>query len=176
MLLGDKWRQPEERRQFDCHKAILTSGSKSQAFVVVNISPRQSHSNGCPVGFPGESRHLSFSLVAASWTSSGCRSDHPQLLILPSGSVGTFHGGKYLHDVILTQSSFHTSPKVRNRVSDSRSCVSSHRLAFLSVGYAGFSAGNRHRCIRSICTHCQILFKNTGSQCFLQLNHVNLGI
>ena len=122
-LLGDKWRQPEERRQFDCHKAILTSGSKSQAFVVVNISPRQSHSNGCPVGFPGESRHLSFSLVAASWTSSGCRSDHPQLLILPSGSVGTFHGGKYLHDVILTQSSFHTSPKVRNRVSDSRTCV-----------------------------------------------------
>ena len=138
MLLGDEWRQPEERRQFDCHKAILTSGSKSQAFVVVNISPRQSHSNGCPVGFPGESRHLSFSLVAASWTSSGCRSDHPQLLILPSGSVGTFHGGKYLHDVILTQSSFHTSPKVRNRVSDSRSCVSSYRLAFLSVGYAGF--------------------------------------
>ena len=83
MLLGDKWRQPEERRQFDCHKAILTSGSKSQAFVVVNISPRQSHSNGCPLGFPGESRHHSFSLVAASWTSSGCRSDHPQLLILP---------------------------------------------------------------------------------------------
>ena len=138
MLLGDEWRQPEERRQFDCHKAILTPGSKSQAFVVVNISPRQSHSNGCPVGFPGESRHLSFSLVAASWTSSGCKSDHPQLLILPSGSVGTFHGGKYLHDVILTQSSFHTSPKVRNRVSDSRSCVSSHRLAFSFCGLCRF--------------------------------------
>ena len=30
MLLGDEWRQPEQRRQFDCHKAILTSGSKAR--------------------------------------------------------------------------------------------------------------------------------------------------
>ena len=32
MLLGDKWRQPEQRRQFNCHKAILTSGSKARRF------------------------------------------------------------------------------------------------------------------------------------------------
>ena len=32
MLLGDKWRQPEQRRQFDCHKAIFTSGSKARRF------------------------------------------------------------------------------------------------------------------------------------------------
>ena len=65
-------------------------------------------------------------------------------------SVGTFHGGKYLHDIIRRQSSFHTSQKVLCRV----------------------SVGNRHRYIKPICTHCQILFKNTGSPCFLQHNHV----
>ena len=32
MLLGDKGRQTEERRQFDCHKAFHTSGSYSQAY------------------------------------------------------------------------------------------------------------------------------------------------
>ena len=61
-------------------------------------------------------------------------------------------------------------------LSDDRSCVSSQKLAFHSVVLCRVSARNRHRYIKPSCTHCQILFKNTGSLCFLQHNHVNLGI
>ena len=52
-------------------------------------------------------------------------------------------------------------------LSDDRSCVSSQKLLFLSVVLCRVSAGNRHRSIKPGCTHCQILFKNTGSLCFL---------
>ena len=41
-----------------------------------------------------------------------------------------------------------------------------------SVDFYRFFCWNRHRYIRPICTRCQILFKNTGSLCFLQHNHV----
>ena len=57
-------------------------------------------------------------------------------------------------------------------LSDDRSCVSSHKLAFSFCGLCRVSTGNRHRYMRPICTHCQILFNNTGSLCFLQHNHV----
>ena len=32
MLLGDEWRQPEERRQFDCHKLFSRRVLKARRF------------------------------------------------------------------------------------------------------------------------------------------------
>ena len=73
-------------------------------------------------------------------------------------SVGTFHGGNYLNDVIRTQSSFHTSSKIWNRVDRWP------ELCFISAIGFSFCGFYRFFCwkpapVHITSTHCQVIIQ-----------------
>ena len=189
MLLCNEGRHCEEQRLFDCYKAVHTSGSNSQAFWRLFFHHVLFNRTACQKDFPMEA-DIFFPLYASSWRSSEYMSGLFTAINL-SGEVQSEHSTE--ENTCMTSSEDNRvsiPPKGQKSVCQIPGAVIHpiglesgcqmtgvvfhlNKWLFIhSVDFYRFFCWNRHRYIRPICTHCQILFKNTGSLCFLQHNHV----
>ena len=172
MLLGDKRNDGDN----SIVTKLITRRVRIARRLVAKISPHHALPNRSPVGIPRGGRHHCFSWILHRGQVPDADLIFYTVHFLRWGSVGTFHG-KYLHDVIRRQSSFHTSQKVRNRF------VSFPELWFISV--IGFCfcdflpvfqlVWNRHRYIWT-CNHCQFIIQEYRFSGFCYREHVKAWI
>ena len=160
MLLGDKGNDGDN----SIVTKLITRRVRIARRLVAKISPHHALPNRSPVGIPRGGRHHWFSWILHRGQVPDADLIFYTVHFLRWGSVGTFHGGNYLHDVIRRQSSFHTSQKVRNRFVSFPELWFISVLAFVSViFYRFFSWSETGTGTYELVSIVNLLFRSTGS-------------